>query len=159
MLLIPSVQRESSIRHIQEKSVPESVFLLFDLVVEVFNFFLMNEEGTQKEPLFFQNNWVDACTDTVPLTVASVFFLVAPHPSLHTPVPLCTLPATLRAAGSVHPIGLHLQAKPVGTQNATQEGRAPQGHKEHATVGPPERGRGCFSLEEMKQAAARAGHD
>lgn len=97
MLLIPSVQRESSIRHIQEKSVPESVFLLFDLVVEVFNFFLMNEEGTQKEPLFFQNNWVDACTDTVPLTVASVFFLVAPHPSLHTPVPLCTLPATLRS--------------------------------------------------------------
>ena len=41
--VIPSVQRESSIRHIQAKNVLESVFLLFDLVVEIFNFFLMNE--------------------------------------------------------------------------------------------------------------------
>ena len=43
MLFIPSVQRESSIRHIQAKNVLESVFLLFGLVVEIFNFFLMNE--------------------------------------------------------------------------------------------------------------------
>ena len=63
------------------------------------------------------------------------------------------------AAGSVNPVGLHLRAKPVGTQNITQEGRAPQGHKERASVGPPERGRHRFSLEERKQAAARAGQD
>ena len=71
----------------------------------------------------------------------------------------CTGPAAACAAGSVNPVTLYLRAKPVGTQNITQEGRASQGHKDRATWRPPERGRPCFSLEERKQAAAHAGRD
>ena len=47
------MQRDSSIRHILDKYVLESIFLLFDLVVKIFNLFLINEEGTKKPPLFF----------------------------------------------------------------------------------------------------------
>lgn len=76
------------------------------------------------------------------------------------------LSASYTAAGSVKPVGLHLRAKPVGTQNITQEGRAPKvtksvpqwGHlSEAGTASHLRRGSKQQHLQARTEAQASAG--
>lgn len=95
--------------------------------------------------------------NAVPLIVESVFLLVAPI-LLFT----CLFPCAqcrLHCSRICEARRSSSEGQACGHTEHHSGGQSPQGHKERATVGPPERGRHCFSLEERKQAAASAGQD